>query len=176
MTLNIFEFWNVLELTCSYMQWFSRWMIKRNSILFFQELMNSGKERFVCFIHDFNLCRDCVQKSLKRREEPKTVLNKVNLAHPHGDLNCCSNAKIDHKTTKVSIDCELPTRPNRQSKPKMHHSKQSTPSVSDTRPTSEIEILDEESGQDAKKEDSRWSRSKSYAHAINTWSIPNASC
>ena len=141
---------------------------KKFNIVFFQELMNSGKERFVCFIHDFNLCRDCVQKSLKRREEPKTVLNKVNLAHPHGDLNCCSNAKIDHKTTKVSIDCELPTRPNRQSKPKMHHSKQSTPSVSETRPTSEIEILDEESGQDAKKEDSRWSRSKSYAHAINT--------
>lgn len=130
--------------------------------------MNCGKERYVCFIHDFNLCNDCVQKSLKWREEPKTVLNKVNVAHPHGELNCCpinANAKINHKTTKVSIDCELPTRPNRQSKLR---SKQSTPSVSETRPTSEIEILEEQSGQDTKKEDTRWSRSKSYAHAINT--------
>ena len=126
--------------------------------------MNSGKERYVCFIHDFNLCRDCVQKSLKWREkvtEAKTVLV------PKGgtQANCCNN---QIKTAKVSVDCEVPTRPNRLTKPK--HSKQSSPA--DTRPTSEIEIIGEqESDQAAADMDNKkgtWSRSKSYAHAINT--------
>ena len=126
----------------------------------FQELMNSGKERYVCFIHDFNLCRVCVQKSLKCS---KPVLNEANATPtvpptaPSGGSGTSGN-----KTTKVSIDCELPTRPNRNLKTRV--GKQSVDE--NARQSADIETAEDNT--EESKKNSTWSRSKSYAHAINT--------
>ena len=126
--------------------------------------MNSGKERYVCFIHDFNLCRVCVHKSLKCL---KPVLNQAN-ATPTVPSTAPSSGSAGtsggNKTTKVSIDCELPTRPNRNFKPKI--GKQSVDE--NTRQSADIETVSEADNTEESKKNTTWSRSKSYAHAINT--------
>ena len=115
--------------------------------------MNSGKERYVCFTHDFNLCRVCVHKSIK---VTKPVLNQAN-ATP---TPMTSPPSGENKTTKVSIDCELPSRPNRIIKTRI--GKQT---ADENRQSADIETVEET---EESKKKTTWSRSKSYAHAINT--------
>ena len=159
--------------------------------LFFQELRNTGDNRFNCFLHDFNLCKTCVEKNLKwtkqiAQKSPNniTVLRKKNQAQdiihnvtsevPKRPLRIKVNKSVDRRSSaesKSAVESADAKEKSAETLTDVKITEDSAETLVDAKATEDaftnIETIPEEpENSDPKNE--KWSRSKSYAHAIES--------